>query len=81
MKNQWGIHARPAALVVKTCSRFQSDVELEVDGYRVPAKSIMGLLSAELYKGKEFIARATGPDAEQALDALERLVELKFFEE
>lgn len=77
----FGIHARPAALVVKTCSGFQSDVELEVEGCKASAKSIMGLMTLELCRGKEFIARATGPDSDQALDALERLVELKFHED
>ncbi|MBP7276510.1 MAG: HPr family phosphocarrier protein, partial [Kiritimatiellae bacterium] len=40
--NQYGIHARPAALLVKTASGFQSEILLEKDGARVSAKSIMG---------------------------------------
>ncbi len=79
--NQYGIHARPAALLVKTASGFQSDITMEKDGVQVSAKSIMGLLTMEGYQGSVFKVSATGPDAAAALDALQELFDRKFFED
>lgn len=79
--NRFGIHARPAALFVKTAGRFVSDILVEKDGSVVSAKSIMGLLTLEGSKGAVLKITATGPDAEAALDALEDLVKQKFFED
>ena len=79
--NRFGIHARPAALFVKTAGRFKSDILVEKDGSIVSAKSIMGLLTLEGSKGAVLKITATGPDAEEALDALDDLVKQKFFED
>jgi phosphocarrier protein HPr len=79
--NQFGIHARPAALFVKTASQFSSDIQVEKEGLIVSAKSIMGLLTIEGSQGAVLKVTATGQDAEEALDALEDLVKQKFFEE
>lgn len=79
--NQYGIHARPAALLVKTASGFQSDILLEKDGSRVSAKSIMGLLTMEGYQGSVITIHATGPDASDAAAALKDLFDRKFFED
>ena len=79
--NRFGIHARPAALFVKTAGRFTSDILVEKDGSIVSAKSIMGLLTLEGSRGAVLKITAAGPDAEAALDALEDLVKQKFFED
>lgn len=79
--NRFGIHARPAALFVKTAVRFKSDILVEKDGAVVSAKSIMGLLTIEGSRGVVLKVTATGPDAEEALDALSDLVKQKFFED
>ena len=79
--NRFGIHARPAALFVKTAGRFASDIMVEKDGAVVSAKSIMGLLTLEGSRGTVLKVTATGADAEAALDALEDLVKQKFFED
>ena len=79
--NRFGIHARPAALFVKTASRFASDILVEKEGAIVSAKSIMGLLTIEGSKGVVLKVTATGLDAKEALDALEDLVKQKFFED
>jgi phosphocarrier protein len=79
--NRFGIHARPAALFVKTASRFASDILVEKEGAIVSAKSIMGLLTIEGSQGVVLKVTATGLDAEEALDALEDLVKRKFFED
>ena len=79
--NKYGIHARPAALFVKTVSRFQSDVKVERDNLESPGKSIMGLLTLEGYQGTVLKITATGPDCEETLDAIGELVAKKFFED
>lgn len=79
--NRQGIHARPAALVVKTASAFRSEVTLEKEGQRVSAKSIMGVLTIEGYFGARVRVAARGPDAEQAVAAVCELFERKFYED
>jgi len=79
--NKFGIHARPAALFVKTVSQFQSDITVTKDGNIASGKSIMGLLTLEGYFGSKLKVTATGPDAEEALNALGELIANKFFED
>jgi len=79
--NQFGIHARPAALLVKTASAFQSEVMIAKDGVEVSAKSIMGILTIEGYQGAKIRISARGPDAGQAVGALSDLFEKKFYED
>lgn len=79
--NELGIHARPAALIVKTSSRFKADIYLEKEGAQVSAKSIMGVLTLVSACGTRLKVSAEGPDAEQALDALEELFSAKFHED
>ena len=79
--NRYGIHARPAALLVKAASRFTSEIMIEKDGLKVNAKSIMGLLTLEGNHGAKMRISATGLDAGAALEALAELFEKKFFED
>ena len=79
--NQYGIHARPAALFVKTASRYDSDIYVEKDGNKVSGKSIMGLMTLEASKGSKITVSAEGPDAEEAIKELRVLIESKFDEE
>lgn len=79
--NKLGIHARPAAMLVKTAGHFQSDITLEKDGVTVSARSIMGLLTMEGHQGSTIIIKAEGPDAKKALDSLEQLFKDKFNED
>lgn len=79
--NKFGIHARPAALFVKTVSKFQSEVTVERDSLVASGKSIMGLLTLEGYQGAVLKITATGPDCDQALDAIGELVAKKFYED
>ena len=79
--NRYGIHARPAALLVKTATRFACEILIEKNGVRVNAKSIMGLLTLEGNHGAKLKMVATGPGAAEALDALAALFEQKFFED
>ncbi len=81
IQNQFGLHARPAALFVKTASRFEADLSVEKDGSRVSGKSIMGLMTLEAGFGVRLKVIAEGPDAEQLLIELENLINSKFFED
>ena len=81
IQNRYGIHARPAAMLVKTASKFQADVTVEKGPVRVSGKSIMGLMTMEASCGAKIRVVAEGVDAEQALDEIERLFANKFYEE
>ncbi len=79
--NQYGIHARPAALLVKTAQKFQADITIEKGDMKVSGKSIMGLMTLEAGCGARVKVIAEGVDAEQALEAIQKLFDQKFFEE
>lgn len=81
IKNKLGLHARAAALLVKTANQFVSHVSLEKDGLEVNGKSIMGILMLAATKGTRITLKAEGKDAPQAIQALGRLIENKFNEE
>ncbi len=79
--NKLGIHARPAAQFVKLTSKFESDVVVEHDGEEVDGKSILGLMMLAVGHGSKIVVTATGPDAEDAVKAIEDLIARKFEEE
>jgi phosphocarrier protein len=79
--NQLGLHARPAALFVKTATRFEADITVQKNGNTVSGKSIMGLMTLEAGQGSVLRVTAEGADAAEALDELQRLLESKFFED
>ena len=80
IRNQYGIHARPAALFVKTAGKYDVDVMVEKDGNSVSGKSIMGLMTLEASRGSKLTVTVSGLDAEQALDELQALFEAGFDE-
>src|SRR3954453_6663450 len=79
--NKLGIHARPAALFVKTANRFACDIFVEKDGEKVNGKSIMGLMMLAAGPGSRLTVHAQGHDASQALAEIEGLIKSKFGEE
>ena len=79
--NKLGIHARPAALFVKTANRFICDIFVEKDGDKVNGKSIMGLMMLAAGQGTMLVLSAEGADADKALQELELLIETRFDEE
>ena len=79
--NKLGLHARPAALLVKTAGEFSSDVSVAKDDMEVNAKSIMGVMMLAAEKGSTLTIRADGKDQEKAVRAIVALVERKFDEE
>ena len=72
--NPLGLHARPAAQIVRTANDFASEIRLEKDGMEVNGKSIMGVMMLAAECGSTIRIRAAGADADAALDALCRLV-------
>lgn len=78
--NKHGLHARPAAEMVKAASRFKSDITISRDDLEVNGKSIMGVMMLAAEYGASITLRAVGPDAEDALDALVALVAARFGE-
>lgn len=81
IKNRLGLHARAAALLVKTANKFASEVTIEKDGLEVNGKSIMGILMLAASKGTKITLKVEGKDSVQALQTLGRLIENKFGEE
>jgi phosphocarrier protein HPr len=81
VSNKLGIHARPAALFVKTANRFDCDIFVEKDGEKVNGKSIMGLMMLAAGPGSKLLVCAEGHDAARALVEIEILVKRKFDED
>ena len=81
VSNKLGIHARPAAMFVRTANRFSCDIFVEKDGEQVNGKSIMGLMMLAAGPGSKLTVHANGQDAVQALAELETLVKSKFNED
>ena len=78
--NRNGLHARPAAEMVKAAAKFKSDITITRDDLEVNGKSIMGVMMLAAEYGSTIVLRAAGPDAEQAVAALAALVAAKFGE-
>ena len=79
--NKLGIHARPAALFVKTANRFAAEIFVEKDGEKINGKSIMGLMMLALGPGSNMTLHARGAAAQQAIAEIEALVKRKFDED
>jgi len=80
IKNKLGLHARAAALLVKTTNGFESEVILEKDGMRVNGKSIMGVMMLAAAKDTILKVEVTGSDALELMDKLQALVDDMFGE-
>lgn len=76
--NEAGLHARPSSTLVKTASRFESDLFIEMYGYRVNGKSILGIMTLAAEQGAEMDLIVDGPDEEEAMQTLTSLFENKF---
>jgi phosphocarrier protein len=78
--NKNGLHARPAAEIVKTAAKFKSDVTIVRDELEVNGKSIMGVMMLAAEFGSTVTLRAAGDDAEAAVDAIASCIANKFGE-
>ncbi|TIL45625.1 HPr family phosphocarrier protein [Mesorhizobium sp.] len=79
--NQRGLHARASAKFVQVANGFNASVQVEKDGVTVGGTSIMGLMMLAASPGYSIRVTASGPEAEQVIDALEQLVASRFGEE
>lgn len=79
VRNEHGLHARPAALFVQTAGRFAAKITLlnldRSHAKPIDAKSIMSVLTAGVHTGGRIALEAAGPDADEALRALTELVQ------
>lgn len=75
IKNSVGLHARPAALFVRICSKYRSEIFVEKEGKRVNAKSIMGIMALGVYPDEEIKIIVDGIDEEAALKDIMDLIE------
>lgn len=67
-----GLEARPVALLVQVASQYVSQIHVEVEGKRVNAKSIMGMMTLGLESGEEITVEANGVDEEAAVQEIEK---------
>lgn len=78
--NKVGLHARPAALLVKAASEFPCEVTLVKDDKSYNAKSILGIMSAAVKQNEIIVVRTNGDSEEQALVAIVELIKSGFGE-
>lgn len=78
VKNESGLHARPASVLVKTASKFKSEFFIKMYGYQVNGKSILGVMTLAAESGAEMELVFDGPDEEEALKAITELFENRF---
>ncbi len=78
VKNEAGLHARPASVLVKTASRFKSEFFIKMYGYSVNGKSILGVMTLAAESGAEMELVFEGEDEQEALEAVVQLFENKF---
>ena len=78
--NRNGLHARPAAEIVKAAAKFKSEITIVRDDLEVNGKSIMGVMMLAAEFGATLTIRANGADAQQAVDAIAELIAHKFGE-
>ena len=81
IKNRLGLHARAAAQLVQTAVRFDADVTVSKDGQAVSGKSILGLMMLAAAQGSSIEVSTRGPQAADALAAIEQLIDQKFHED
>ena len=81
ISNERGLHARASAKFVKCAETFDARLSVSKDGHVVGGTSIMGLMMLAASKGSHIHVTASGPEAEQALSAIEELIYRKFDED
>jgi phosphocarrier protein HPr len=79
--NRLGLHARASARLTQVAARYKANVWLGRNGRRVNAKSIMGVMMLAAAKGSTVVVETDGPDEEQAMHAIVRLVAGRFDED
>ena len=80
VKNQVGLHARPATFFIQKANEFKSSIWIERDERRVNAKSLLGVLSLGIVKGTAVNIVADGVDENEAIATLSELIDSDFSE-
>lgn len=80
LKNETGLHARPASMFVKEAGKFNSDIKLYKNEKECNAKSIISVLSIGASKGDQLVIVAEGADEKEAVEALKAMVDSNFGE-
>ncbi len=79
--NRLGLHARPAAMFVRVASKHRCDIWVAKEGEEISGKSIMGLMMLAAGQGSILRVRAEGPDAAEAIQEIEHLIQARFNED
>ncbi len=78
IKSSAGIHAKPAAIFVKTANKFPCDIIIEKENVKINGKSIMGIMMLSLTRGSQVLLSAQGDREEEAVEELSGLMESDF---
>ncbi len=81
IRNQYGIHARPAALFVKKVKDYDADITVENERTSVSGKSIMGMMTLEAAYGTKITVMVDGPESAEIFKVLDDLIENRHFDE
>ncbi len=79
--NKLGLHARAAAKLIGVTSRFSCNIQIVKEGREVDAKSIMSVMMLAASKGTELTIKTEGEDQQEAMNAIEALINNRFDEE
>lgn len=74
IKLRGGLEARPVAVLVQVASKYDSTIYIEVEGKKINAKSIMGMMSLGLNSGEQVVVTADGNDEQVAVEDIERFL-------
>lgn len=80
IKNQVGLHARPATFFIQKANEYKASIWVEKSERKVNAKSLLGVLSLGITRGSAITLLADGPDEQEAIDGLCQLIESNFAE-
>lgn len=81
VRNRAGLHTRPASMLVRTASQFESDVFLKRDGYEINGKSVIGVMTLAAEQGATITLLVDGDDEQEAAAAIAQLFDDGFGEE
>ncbi len=80
VRNRAGLHTRPASMIVRAASRFQSEFFIQKDGYEINGKSIIGVMTLAAEQGSTITLVFDGPDEAAAADVIQALFDEGFGE-
>jgi len=81
VRNRAGLHTRPASMLVRTASQFESEIFLRRDNYEINGKSVIGVMTLAAEQGATLDLIVEGEDENEAAEAIAELFEDGFGEE